>query len=84
MEIRRILVTGGIIRVVVPDFDKVVNDYSKNNNPEKFIDDSCLVGKKPKTIFKKNQYLIQGMAGILICIIIIHSLIYLEKINLRK
>ena len=60
IESRRILVTGGIIRVVVPDFDKLVNDYSENNNPEKFIDDSCLVGKKPKTIIKKIQYLIQG------------------------
>ena len=36
IESRRILVTGGIIRVVVPDFDKLVNDYSENNNPEKF------------------------------------------------
>ena len=53
IEIRRILVTGGIIRVVVPDFDKLVNDYSENNNPEKFNDDSCLVGNKPKTILKK-------------------------------
>jgi len=60
IEIRRILVTGGIIRVVVPDFDKLVNEYSKSNNPEKFINDSCLVGKKPKTILKKIQYLIQG------------------------
>ena len=60
IEIRRILVTGGIIRVVVPDFDKLVNEYSESNNPEKFIDDSCLVGKKPKTILKKIQYLIQG------------------------
>ena len=52
-EARRILVLGGIIRVVVPDFDKLVNDYSESNNPEKFIDDSCLVGAKPKTIIKK-------------------------------
>jgi len=59
-EARRILVSGGIIRIVVPDFDKLINDYKENNNPEKFIDDSCLVGKKPKTILKKIQYLIQG------------------------
>ena len=59
-EIRRILVPGGIIRIVVPNFDKLINDYSESNNPEKFLSDSCLVGGKPKTIIKKIQYLIQG------------------------
>ena len=59
-EAKRILVLGGIIRVVVPDFDKLISDYLESNNPEKFIDDSCLVGEKPKSLLKKIQYLIQG------------------------
>jgi len=59
-EAKRILIPGGIIRIVVPDFDKLINDYMVSNNPEKFLDDSCLVGEKPKTIIKKLQYLIQG------------------------
>ena len=59
-EAKRILIPGGIIRIVVPDFDKLISDYVINNNPEKFLDDSCLVGEKPKNIIKKIQYLIQG------------------------
>ncbi len=59
-EAKRILVSEGIIRVAVPDFDKLVNDYLETNNPSKFIADSCLVGAKPTTIIKKIQYLIQG------------------------
>ena len=50
----------GIIRIVVPDFEKLIENYQKNKNPQKFIDDSCLSGEKPKALLKKIQYLIQG------------------------
>ena len=60
MECKRILKQGGIARVVVPDFDKLINSYNQNNDVESFIHASCLVGIKPKTILKKIQYLLQG------------------------
>jgi len=53
-------VSDGIIRIVVPDFEKLIENYQKNKNPQKFIDDSCLSGEKPKALLKKIQYLIQG------------------------
>ena len=59
-ESYRILKEGGILRLVVPDFDKLITAYSKHNNPAQFIKDSCLVGKKPKSLIKKLQYLLQG------------------------
>ena len=59
-ESRRVLVPDGIIRIVVPDFEKLIENYQKNKNPQKFIDDSCLSGEKPKALLKKIQYLIQG------------------------
>ena len=59
-ESMRILKKGGILRLVVPDFDKLIHGYSQHQNPSKFITDSCLVGKKPKSVIKKMQYLIQG------------------------
>ena len=59
-ECNRVLKPGGIVRVVVPDFDKLVNSYKQNHDVDRFIHDSLLVGKKPKTIIKKLQYLLQG------------------------
>ena len=59
-ESKRVLVPDGIIRIVVPDFEKLIENYQKNKNPQKFIDDSCLSGEKPKALLKKIQYLIQG------------------------
>ena len=59
-EVKSILVPKGIIRRVVPYFDKLINHYSECNEPEKLIDYSCLVREKQKTIIKKVQYLIQG------------------------
>ena len=59
-ESKRVLVPDGIIRIVVPDFEKLIENYQKNKNPQQFIDDSCLSGEKPKALLKKIQYLIQG------------------------
>ena len=59
-ECRRVLKLGGIVRIVVPNFDKLVDSYNQNHDVDRFIHDSCLVGKKPKTIIKNLQYLLQG------------------------
>ena len=52
MECKRVLKPGGIARIVVPDFDKLIDSYNQNHDVDRFIHDSCLVGKKPKTIIK--------------------------------
>ena len=59
-ESYRVLKTRGVMRLVVPDFQRLIEKYNIDNDVETFIRGSCLVGKKPKTIIKKLQYLIQG------------------------
>ena len=56
----RVLKPNGVMRIVVPDFQKLIDNYKSDEDVDKFIYDSCLVGKKPKTLIKKIQYLIQG------------------------
>ena len=59
-ESYRVLKRNGVMRIVVPDFHKLIDQYKKDKDVEKFIRNSCLVGKKPKTTIKKLQYLLQG------------------------
>ena len=59
-ECYRVLKPNGIMRIAVPDFQILVDRYNLNRNVNEFIYLSCLVGKKPKTLIKKIQYLIQG------------------------
>jgi Uncharacterized protein conserved in bacteria len=59
-ECKRVLKPGGIVRIVVPDFDRLVDSYNQDHDVDRFIHDSCLVGKKPKKLIKKIQYLLQG------------------------
>ena len=59
-ESYRVLKRNGIMRIVVPDFHKLIEQYKKDNDVKKFIRSSCLVGQKPKTTLKKLQYLLQG------------------------
>ena len=49
-ECKRVLKPGGIIRIVVPDFDKLVDSYNQNHDVDSFIINSFLVGKKPKRL----------------------------------
>ena len=57
---RKILKPKGILRLVVPDFDILIEKYSIDEDVDKFIYSSCLVGEKPKSFKKKIQYMIQG------------------------
>ena len=59
-ESKRVLKNGGILRIVVPDFDFLINNYKKNNDVDRFIFQSYLVGDKPKNSLKKIQYFLQG------------------------
>jgi len=59
-ESYRILKPNGIMRIVVPDFQRLVDNYNFDKDVNKFVYQSCLVGEKPKSLIKKLQYLIQG------------------------
>ena len=59
-EAQRVLLKGGIIRIVVPNLDYFVRTYLEDNDSHKFIEDLCLVSAKPKKLIKKLQYVIMG------------------------
>ena len=40
--------------------DYSIEIYNQDHDVDRFIHDSCLVGKKPKKLIKKIQYLLQG------------------------
>jgi SAM-dependent methyltransferase len=59
-EVRRILKSGGIIRLAVPNIKYQVDNYLKDGDADKFIESTYLTRKQPKTIIAKIKYLIIG------------------------
>jgi len=59
-EARRILKSGGIIRLAVPNIKYQVDNYLKDGDADKFIENIHLTRKKPNTIITKIKYLIIG------------------------
>ena len=59
-EARRILKSGGIIRIAVPDIKYHVDNYLRDGDADEFIEASLLTRKSPKTIIEKIKYLIIG------------------------
>ena len=59
-EARRILKSGGIIRLAVPNIKYQVDNYLKDGDADKFIESTYLTRKKPKTIIAKIKHLLIG------------------------
>ena len=59
-EARRILKSGGIIRLAVPNLKYQVDSYLKDGDADKFIESTLLTRKNPKTLIEKIKYLIIG------------------------
>lgn len=59
-ESRRILKSGGIMRVSVPDIQLQIERYLKNEDADQFIEQTLLTRRKPKSIIAKIKYLIIG------------------------
>ena len=62
-ECLRILKPGGIVRLVVPDLEKLVIDYINNRDADLFIQRTLLAYTKPKTLKQKLLQLIVGYRG---------------------
>ena len=62
-ESRRILKSGGVIRLAVPDIRHYAVNYLKSGDADRFVDDTRLTRKKPKTIIEKIKYLVTGDRG---------------------
>jgi len=53
IEAQRLLIPGGIIRIVVPDIMIKINEYNIHNDPDLFIESLNICIPRPKTIFQK-------------------------------
>lgn len=59
-EARRVLVPGGIIRIVVPDLRQMAEEYVAAGDADAFMRRTLLAGPKPKTLLQKLRYLLVG------------------------
>lgn len=60
IEAKRVLCSGGIIRIAVPDLEKKVAEYIYNKNADLFIEATSLSKPCPKNIVGKVIYIILG------------------------
>jgi len=59
-ECYRVLKPNCTLRVAVPNFQLLIDNYIIDKNADSFIRNSHLVGEKPKNLLKKIQYIFQG------------------------
>lgn len=59
-ECYRVLKPNCTLRVAVPNFQLLIDNYIIDKNADSFIRNSHLVGEKPKSLLKKIQYILQG------------------------
>jgi len=59
-EAFRVLKSGGIIRLVVPDLRKEIIDYLNHGDADKFISQSLMAQNNPKTFLQKLRLLLFG------------------------
>ena len=59
-ECNRVLKKGGILRVVVPDIKKIVDDYLLNEDADAFLERSLLVAPSLESLKSKIQFLLVG------------------------
>ena len=59
-ETRRILKSGGQIRIAVPDIRYHVENYLQDEDADKFIEITHLTRNRPRTILERMKYLLVG------------------------
>jgi len=59
-EAKRVLTSGGIIRIAVPDVRYHVDRYLRNGDADQFIDEMLLTSSRPKGFISKLKFLITG------------------------
>ncbi len=62
-EARRLLKPGGIIRLVVPDLEKMVLDYTRHRDGNAFLEQTLLLCADPRTFREKAAFLLSGHRG---------------------
>lgn len=59
-EIRRVLQSGGVVRLAVPDISIHVQRYLETGDADDFISRTQLAREKPRTLLRKLKYLFIG------------------------
>ncbi len=59
-EARRVLRSGGIIRIAVPDLRYHIDNYIENEDADGFIEGTYLTRSSPRTMIEKAKYLVIG------------------------
>ena len=59
-EARRVLKSGGVIRLAVPNLMLLVDKYLEDCDADKFIESTLLTRNKPKTLMAMIKYLLIG------------------------
>lgn len=59
-ETYRVLVPGGIMRIAVPDLQKLLEYYMKTNDADLFMEKSLLAHERPKPVLDKVKYAVVG------------------------
>ncbi len=60
LEMKRVLKPGGILRLVLPNMRKYINEYLIDNDLDKLIETSCLGTEKPQSIIEKIKFFLSG------------------------
>lgn len=60
-EVRRLLIKGGVLRIVVPDFRKLVQSYLKNQDADKFMVASGMAVSNPSSLFGRLKLCFFGL-----------------------
>ena len=59
-ECNRVLRKGGILRIVVPDIKKIVDDYLLNKDADAFLERTLLVAPSLESLKSKMQFFFVG------------------------
>jgi predicted SAM-dependent methyltransferase len=59
-EANRVLTSKGIIRVAVPDIEKLVQAYGEHKDADVFIESTCMCASRPHTLVQRIKTLLVG------------------------
>lgn len=60
IEVKRILIKGGILRLAIPDLEKFINRYLENRDANEFVSSLNICKPRPKTLQEKFRILTVG------------------------
>jgi predicted SAM-dependent methyltransferase len=59
-ESKRVLSIGGIIRLVLPDIEKLIQYYIENRDADLFLESTLMCAPRPRTLSQRLRILLVG------------------------